>query len=323
MNWLDPDTMPVKLMLFVLMFAGLALSTSIPEAFGDKGIYFGAAYAFMQVFRSLFMLWAAKDRDPLTYIGFVRLTTWLATASIFWIAGGLAEQTSHRIGLWLIALVIEYVSPVVGFWLPKIGRSEARDWVISGEHMAERCALFVIICLGETILVNGGMIAKQPVTVLSVTTFSIAFLVTVTMWWIYFRYGHQNAAALIEETDDPGAVARHVFTYAHIPIVAGIILSAVSLEFIISNPLGNTDIKTAVAILGGPAVYLLGNIWFKGVVRRKIPLSHIGGLVLLGACVSLRSFLAPMELGGAVAGILLIVAIWEHRSLSPGEMVKP
>lgn len=319
MNWLDPDRMPVRLLLFVLMFAGLALSTSIPEAFADKGIYFAGAYAFMQVFRSLFMLAATKDRDPLTHAAFVRLTAWLSVSAVFWVAGGLAASTEQRITLWLIALGIEYVSPAVGFWVPKLGRATGRDWVISGHHMAERCALFVIICMGETILVNGRLIADQPVTPTSVASFSLAFVVTVTMWWIYFRFGHQNAAHHIEATDDPGAVARHVFTYAHIPIVAGIILSAVALEFMIAHPFDPTTAKYAFALLGGPAVYLLGNTWFKGVVRRKVPLSHLAGLALLGLSVFVHARLALIELGALVAGILLVVALWEHRSLAPRE----
>jgi len=46
-NWLNPDCMPVRLMLFVLMFLGLVLSTSIPEAFAGRGALFAGAYVAM------------------------------------------------------------------------------------------------------------------------------------------------------------------------------------------------------------------------------------------------------------------------------------
>src|SRR5215207_8888129 len=43
-NWLDPQTTPVRIVLFALMLLGLVLSTSIPEAFGTRAASFAAAY---------------------------------------------------------------------------------------------------------------------------------------------------------------------------------------------------------------------------------------------------------------------------------------
>lgn len=57
-NWLDPDRAPVRLMLLVLMLAGLVLSASIPKALEAQQRAFAFAYVFMQVGRTLFMLWA-------------------------------------------------------------------------------------------------------------------------------------------------------------------------------------------------------------------------------------------------------------------------
>src|SRR4249920_3616122 len=53
-NWLDPDLTPVRILLFLLMFGGLLLSTSIPTAFEGRGLWFAIAYATMQVGRTLF-----------------------------------------------------------------------------------------------------------------------------------------------------------------------------------------------------------------------------------------------------------------------------
>src|SRR5919109_3588280 len=73
-NWLDPQRTPVRLMLFALMLAGLVLSMSIPEAFESRGIAFAAAYAFMQVGRSLFMLWALARHSQANFRNFQRIT---------------------------------------------------------------------------------------------------------------------------------------------------------------------------------------------------------------------------------------------------------
>src|SRR5687767_1227702 len=46
-NWLDPERIPVRLMLLVLMLAGLVLSMSLPQAFETKGLAFAGAYVFI------------------------------------------------------------------------------------------------------------------------------------------------------------------------------------------------------------------------------------------------------------------------------------
>src|SRR3978361_2180428 len=55
-NWLNPELTPVRVLLFLLMLGGLVLSTSIPHAFESRGLWFAAAYAAMQVGRTVFLL---------------------------------------------------------------------------------------------------------------------------------------------------------------------------------------------------------------------------------------------------------------------------
>ena len=183
--------------------------------------------------------------------------------------------------------------------------------------MAERCALFVLICLGETILVTGRTVAAMELLD-GFTVFLLvsAFTSTVAMWWIYFRFGQGEAARLIEQSATPGRVARLAFTYAHIPIVCGIILAAVAEEFALDHPSGPIDIKTAAAILGGPIVFLGGNMWFKAVIRRQVPLSHIVGAGAVAALAVLVPFAEPYQLFAATSVILVAVAVWEYASLA-------
>ena len=62
-NWMDPRRTTVKFLLFVLMLAGLVMSSSLPQAFEERGLTFAAAYVFMQIGRSLFMLWACRHHN--------------------------------------------------------------------------------------------------------------------------------------------------------------------------------------------------------------------------------------------------------------------
>lgn len=313
-NWLDPDKPPVRAMLFVLMFAGLLLSTSIGEAFEEKALIFAGAYVAMQVGRSLFALYALYGHSPDEFDNLLRTTCWLLLSAPFWIAGALIGGEA-QLFLWIAALTIEYLAPVLNFRVPGLGRSGIEDWDILGAHMAERCALFVIICLGETVLASGRTLVSLELTPAIFALFAASFAITVSMWWIYFRFGQERAAERIEKDATPGDVARTIFTYAHIPIVAGIILCAVGDELVLKHPTGETDFKTASAVLGGPAVFLLGNLWIKGAVAPRLPPSHLGGLALLAVIAPFAFFAEPYQLFLASLGVLVIVAVWEYISL--------
>ncbi|MBN8951561.1 MULTISPECIES: low temperature requirement protein A [unclassified Rhizobium] len=314
-NWLDPDRMPVRIMLFTLMFAGLILSAAIPEAFGEKAIFFAGAYVFMQVGRSLFTVYALRHASQSNYRNFLRISSWFIFSGIFWIAGALMENET-RLMLWLIALVIEYSAPALGFRVPGLGKSTAADWDVSGAHLAERCALFIIICLGEAVLQAGKVFADQPVTPLIVAVFITAFVGTVALWWIYFQFGHERAAHRIEHDETPGSMARVAFTYAHIAILAGIMLSVVGDEFLFAHPRDPADMHAAAAILGGPVVFLLGNLWFKGVTTGRPPLSHMAGLVGLALLLLTLPMVVVYQLGILATAVLIVVAIWEFASLN-------
>ncbi len=314
-NWLDPEKMPVRGMLVALMFLGLVLSASIPEAFGDKGLLFAGAYVLMQVGRSLFTAYAMREVSVSNYRNFLRISIWLIVSGVFWIAGGLLEHEARLIS-WLIALAIEYAGPASGFAVPGLGKSTVSDWNVSGAHMAERCALFIIICLGEAILVSGRTFSELPFSALTAVVFTTAFIGTVAMWWIYFRFGHERAAHRIEHDETPGSLARQAFTYAHIPVLAGIIVHAVAVEFMFSHPHETGNLCMIASVLGGAGLFLAGNLWFKGATSGRLPLSHLAGLVLL----ILLAFVAPfieVYLAGILATlVLIIVAAWEYKSLA-------
>jgi low temperature requirement protein LtrA len=311
-NWLDPAKTAVRFMLFVLMVAGLVLSTSIPEAFESRGLAFALAYSLMQVGRSAFTMWALKDVSPANHRTFQRITAWFLVSAVLWIAGGLAAQEA-RLGLWAAAIALELAGPASGFFVPGLGRAQTTDWDISGAHMAERCGLFIIIALGESILVTGATFAELEWTWVTGAAFLVAVVGSIAMWWIYFNVGAEASSHLIARSADPGRVARIAYTYLHLPIVGGIILAAVGDEFLLAHPEGHVDARIAIAVAGGAALYLVGNVLFKRAALGYWPLSHLAGLALLVVITSLMSIETPLTMGAAVAGVLVVVATWETR----------
>jgi low temperature requirement protein LtrA len=314
-NWLDPRRMMVRRLLFVLMFAGLVLSTSIPEAFGSRGLALAGAYVFMQVGRSLFMLWAVAGDSDRNFRNFERIISWQVVAGVFWIVGGLGQGTT-RLVAWTIAVAIETLGPVAGFWVPGLGTSTTRDWDISGDHMAERCGLFIIIALGESILVSGATFTDLEWTWPVVGAFVSTFIGSVAMWWIYFNIGAERAGHAISSSSDPGRMGRLAYTYFHLPIVAGIIVVAVADELVLTHTTGHVSLSFVTVTLGGPALYLAGNILFKRTVAARTPLSHLIGLAMLAMTLLISPAASPLLLQGMTMLILVIVSIWETMSLA-------
>jgi low temperature requirement protein LtrA len=319
-NWVDPDKPSVRALLFALMLAGLLMSASIPHAFDTEALLFAGAYVFSQVVRSLFTLWATHRHDRGNFHNFRRIISWQLATGVFWIGGALAAGEA-RVGLWIVALALEFTAPVAGYFVPGLGRSTTSDWRVDGAHMAERCALFVIIALGESILVTGATAASLPLTAANGFAFVSAFIGSVAMWWIYFNIGAERGSREFVGSKDPGRIARAVYTYFHIPIVAGIVVCAVADEITIRHPGGHVDLASAIVLLGGPALYLIGNVFFKRASAKHYPLSHLAGLGALTLVAPFSLLFTPLALGALTTGVLIVVAIWETRSFSRGPRV--
>jgi low temperature requirement protein LtrA len=311
-NALDPDRKPVRIALFVLMVVGLMMSISIPQAFGDKGWLFAGAVVAQQVGRSLFARWAAGDNASLRR-NFTRIAAWTATSAVFWLLGAAADP-SQRAAIWAVAIAIELLGPPLYFWTPLLGRSTSADWNVEGSHMAERSALFVIIALGESLLVTGATFAELPFSVPGTAIFLLAVLGTVLMWWLYFDQGAEDGHHHLLHAKDPGRHARNTYTYLHVPLVAGIIVNAVGDELVQAHP-DHADPAAMTVIVGGPLLFLCGTMLFKWVNRRRKwpPLSHMAGVLLLAvlALLAVPLHLTPVAAAAGTTATLLLVAVWE------------
>jgi low temperature requirement protein LtrA len=300
-------------MLFAVMVVGMVLTMSIPKAFGERGLIFAVAFVAIQLGRSVFTAWAMRGH-PFQSRNFIRISAWFAMSGVLWIAGGLAEGEA-RLALWAGAIALEYVSPAVGFWTPGMGRALAKEWDVEGGHLAERCALFTIIALGESILVMGATTATMAWTPMVIAAFLAAFASSLAMWWIYFSVTAEAASEAISHAKDPGRVARTAYTYIHLLPIAGIIVTAVADEWTIHHPTGHADLKTVAAMIGGPFLFLLGGVLFKRAVFRRWSVSQGAGLLALAALAPLSPMFSPLALSIATTLVLVGVSAWESLAL--------
>jgi low temperature requirement protein LtrA len=267
----------------------------------------------MQVGRTAFWLVSVPPARVGVRWNAIRILSWLCASAIFWILGGLADGGT-RLWFWVAALAIEYVAPIVRFWIPTHGASTIEDWYVEGGHMAERCAGFILIALGEAIVVNGATFAELTWTPETVGAFVSAFVASIAMWWIYFHRGADAGSELISKSAESGRLARSAYTYLHMPIVAGIILSAVADEVVLNHPGGHSDLKTVLSAIGA-LLFLVGMILFKHNIRGFLQLSHGVGIIALVALAFVARELSPLMLSALTTAIMIIVAVWESLSL--------
>jgi low temperature requirement protein LtrA len=163
--------------------------------------------------------------------------------------------------------------------------------------------------------VTGATFADLKWTSEVVAAFLSAFAAALAMWWLYFHKGAEAGSELISNSSQPGRLARLAYTYLHLPIVAGIILSAVADDVVLQHPAEHSDARVVVSAVGGPMLFLIGTILFKHAIRGWFQLSHGVGIIALGVLGWFGGELSPLMLSIATTALMLVVAVWESLSL--------
>jgi low temperature requirement protein LtrA len=312
-TYLNPEHGAVRAMLLGYMLGSLLLAAAIPGAFHARGTTVAVAYVAMHVSQPLFMI-AALRGDPLR-MTFVRIAPWSCATSAIVLVGA-AEHGHVRAGLWALSVAIDLVAAAYGFWVPRLGRSATSDWTISGGHFAERCQAFVLIALGESIVVIGTLLSGRHVSATVASAFAVAFLGSVGFWWIYFDRSATDSARRIEESDDPGRIARDAFHWVHPMIIAGVIVAAAGDDKVMARPAAHGVMSTAWLVLGGAALYLAGHALFKLVVWRRLSWQRVGGVVVLGLLFLLAPHVSALVIAGCALAVIVAVAVADRTRLS-------
>lgn len=310
-NWFNPEQPKMRYMLFVSMLLALIFSASIPNAFGSYGLIFAVAYVTMQLGRTAFIIWQLGNDHVLTP-NHKRMFGWLFISACFWISGGFAEE-HLRLLLWAIAIACEYFSPMIGFALPGFGRSNTQDWTIEGGHLAERCQLFVIVALGETLLATGATLGNSERWDAAMLLAALAtFLGTLAMWWLYFGTSSKDATTRITRSDDPGKIGAY-YHYIHAIFIAGIIACAVGNDIAMEHPSGTATIAQMLIISIGPIIYIFGSAIYKYVVYGRMPISHLAGVLALILIMPLGTILSLLIMGWLTTIIFLMIGFWDFK----------
>jgi low temperature requirement protein LtrA len=300
---LDTDRAPVRWMLLLLMVLGLFMNAAVGEAFGEAGWLFVTTYLATQLGRTAWLLRAGLE--PVMRDHFGRVLVWVVATAPLWIAGA-ATDDGVRLALWAAAAVLDLVGTVTAHPLPG-RRLESRGATFAGSHLLERCRLFFLIALGETVLTTGTAVVQSPLGATTLFTGTVALVGTIGVWWLYFRRAENAALRRLDDSDDPARTGRYAI-YSLMGMVAGLVAIAVGDERVIAHPGGHTDPATALMLFGGPALFLVSQGWYLHVAVGHLPRSRPLGVLALVAAGGLGLLLAPALAALLAAAVVVAVA---------------
>jgi low temperature requirement protein LtrA len=313
-NWFDPMHLSVRAVLIVCMLAAFLMAIAIPDAFGDRAPLFAGGYVALQWVRHTFVVLVTDADEPMR-ASWVRMWIGSLWVGVLWIAGALVPDEGARMAVWTAALVLDYGGPLAGFWAPGLGRTAATEWELEHGHFVERFELFVMIVLGETIVVTGATASHLGLTPERTAAIVVAFLGTTIFYWLYFdEVADRAAERLARAGPDRGRLARDAFTYLHIPIVAGMLVTAVGDELMIAHPLEPLHGDALLVLVAGPALYLLGHVAFELRLTGAVPRQRLVAAVVLLTFAPLGTVLPVLATGTIAYAVLAVVATLETRA---------
>ena len=294
LNPADTTHPTVRVVTLAATAVALVMSASVQHAFGDDALWFALPYVVVRVLGMGLQIQVELERVGESHGGVIRWVSFSVIGLILVLVGAGADP-SLRPWIWLLAIVADVVAAAIA------GRNAV--WDMDPAHLSERHGLFVIIAIGESLIIAGTAVANVERTVPLEAAAGAAILVAALLWWTYFGWlkealKHAFAAVPPERN---GPVARDAFSLAHFPLIAGIVGFAVALEEIGAHP-DEPASPAALASLGvGVALF---------VASSALSLRLCGGRVLLGRLAFLAAMMVGLVLVAPLAPVwpLLVVA---------------
>ena len=186
--------------------------------------------------------------------------------------------------------------------------SGSTGWHLHPSHFAERHGLVIIIALGEAFIsigIGATGIGLGPGEVVAAI---LGLLVATSFWLAYFDFFAIRGERMLVDRQGPErvALARDVYSYAHFPMIVGIVLFAFAMKTIVGHVGEELDHVTAFALFGGSALYLLTYSAIRTRIERRVAVSRgrlVASLVLL-LVIPLATLLP------ALAALALVTTVW-------------
>jgi low temperature requirement protein LtrA len=302
---LNPDSPPLQIIVFMSMAGAAVMAVAVTQGFEGRALVFAGAYVAVRIGRlAPFPIFHLRFSIPVTLAIFL--------SAVPWIMGALVDDKGLRAVLWSLALAIDFGGFALGI----------QPWArgqIAGEHLAERLQQLFLIALGETIFVSSRAFTNSDFGLPDAAGFGLAFASTLLFWRIYFYRAGTVLPRAITGARNPVRESRAV-SGVHLLMIAGVVLAGVGFELYITRPLAHPHPQWLIAILGGPALFLIGRALLRVEVLGRVSRARLASLLALAPVTPALWYAPPLAAGGAVAVVLAAIAgsyAWTTRGRAP------
>jgi low temperature requirement protein LtrA len=302
-NRRDLDRPMERVALFFVALCGLMMALAVPEAYGERGILFAAAY------------WAARlGFGVFAFHGHLRQVQPFTVSMVFTgpllLVGALLDGTTREI-VWLVAALIDLA-------MPSLLRGRLSTMRFDAGHLTERFGLFVLIAIGESIVATGAP-AASPNAVVNVATLvavTAAFLLCCGLWWVYFHFAndamrHALATARVQLT-----ITRHVLSYGHVVFIAAIVAIAVGMEETVAHPDHHLTWSVLGLLYGGAALFLAAFGYTRWMMFRLVSTTRLAAALCVLALIPLAHLVPALAATLMLAAALITLNLVEHRRVA-------
>jgi low temperature requirement protein LtrA len=294
-NTVDAGEDWVLAAVLLAMGAMFVAALAVPEAFGDHGVVFGAAYLAVAVMHlALYSLSARGESELLGAIRRITPTSLLGAVLI--LAAGFVDDPAKSL-IWILALAIAFLGPLV--------RGIA-GWRLTPAHFVERHGLIVIVAIGESLVAIGIGARSTDLGAEAITAALLGFVVATSFWLAYFDFFPIRAQQLLSERrgEERIALARDAYSYLHLPMIAGIMLFAFAMKVTLAHVDDELDTIPAFALCVGPTVYLATFSLLRFRIARRV---GRGRAIAAVVCAALFPFALAVP---ALVALTLIAIVW-------------
>jgi low temperature requirement protein LtrA len=245
---------PIRILFLTATAVSVPMAAAVSTAFERGGTVFAVSLSVILAL-ALAMMTLNLNRGSSEFRSAIQYTIPNVVAMAVLIAGSFVED-GYRILAWSCALLIVLVGTVFA------GKG---DWIIRPGHFSERHGLIIIVALGEVIVAIGVPVVQSLEAGAGVPGATVVALMAAgafagLLWWSYFdrpQPALEHFAGTLPDSQR-GRFVRDVYTYAHAPLVAGIVLSAAALEEITLRPTEPLGLAFRVMLFGGLALAVVG-----------------------------------------------------------------
>ncbi|MEM7286328.1 MAG: low temperature requirement protein A [Actinomycetota bacterium] len=297
----------VRAVFLVATAVTVPMAASVETAFDSGGATFAVSGAVIMLM-SIALQTLALDRESATFESSIRLATPVVGAIGLLVIGGFVDGDA-RVALWVATVVIIFVATVF---------AGSGEWIVRSGHFAERHGLILIIALGEVIVAigiavsnsldDGGLDGSTRTGLLAAGVFAGL------LWWSYFdrilpALEHKGEQL---EGQPRGPYARDVYTWAHAPIIGGVIAAAAAVEEILLHPSDPLPAAFRTMLVVGLGLMVVGIALAVFRAWRAIARERLAALAAIALLAVVGSSLDGVWLLIIVDVIIFVALVVEH-----------